>query len=144
MTSKIFGYILYTERGILSWTVWAASHTLTVILEDARGISNINEKDLFRVQSDLQDNGVFSALCPIYERPPLSWVFITEALYKSIHVSLRRRHNATLYIYRAREFLQYNLFNSRTCEGVQRRRGTAGFKKKKGTFRQGPHTWRHK
>lgn len=86
-------------------------------------------RTLVRVQSDLQDNGFFSALCPVYVRLSLSWVYITEALYKSIHVSLCRRHNGTLYIYWTREFLQYNLFNSRTCEGVQRRRGTVGLKK---------------
>lgn len=86
-------------------------------------------RTLVRVQSDLQDNGFFSALCPVYVRLSLSWVYITEALYKSIHVSLCRRHNGTLYIYWTREFLQYNLFNSRTCEGVQRRRGIVGLNK---------------
>ncbi len=84
---------------------------------------------LVRVQSDLQDNGFFSALCTVCVPLSLSWVYITEALYKSIHVSLCLRYNDTLYISCAREFLQYNLFNSRTCEGVQRSRRTAGLKK---------------
>ena len=55
---------------------------------------------------------------------------ITEALYKSVHVSLCLRHNDTLYIYCAREFLQRNLFNSLTCEWVQRSRGTEGLQQR--------------
>lgn len=46
---------------------------------------------LVGVQSDLQDNGLLSARCAVRVRLPPSWVYITEALYKSIRVSLCRQ-----------------------------------------------------
>lgn len=102
------------------------SHTHSVILEDSGGISNINVK--YFGQSPVWPAGQCFLLCTLHSLS-LSWVYITEALYKSIHVSLCLHYNDTLYIYWAREFLSYNLFNSRTCEGVQRSRRTVGLKK---------------
>ena len=66
--------------------------------------------------------------------------YISQRLYINPSVShCAANDNDTLYIDPGREFLQRNLFNSRTCEGVQR---SEGFKKR--PCRQRPHTWRRK
>lgn len=67
--------------------------------------------------------------------------YISQRLYKNPSMSHCADATMPLFISTEAGDSSSNLFNSQTCEGVQRGRGTVGINKR--TFRQGPHTWRH-
>lgn len=100
------------------------AHTRTVGLEYEGDISTISA-------SGVWDNSLLSARCSLSLRLALRPAYITEALKKSIHDSLCRHHNGRLYILGSREFLWYNIFDSWTREGMQRRRRKSGVEKKR-------------